>query len=203
MKLIIGLGNPGSRYAGTRHNVGFRVVDAFADKFRISVTTREHGSETGKGRVAGRSVVLAKPQTFMNLSGEAVRKLVGGNAIDLMDVIVIYDDIDLPVGRLRIRKNGSSGTHNGMRSIVASLGTESFPRLRFGIRGETWSPRRDLADYVLEDFDSDEEVSVRLGIDRAIDALLMIVRDDLGRAMTEFNRDPKPAGEAPDTSEGD
>jgi peptidyl-tRNA hydrolase, PTH1 family len=190
MKLFVGLGNPGARYAGTRHNTGFRVIDAFAERFRIDVSTHEKEALTGKGRVSGRSVVLAKPLTFMNLSGDAVGKLVRHYIGDPMDLVVVYDDVDLQTGKLRIKPSGSAGTHNGMRSIVAALETENFPRLRFGIRGESHSASRDLADYVLEDFSTTELEEVERGIERAVEALAVVARDDLDRAMSQFNRDP-------------
>ena len=192
MKLIVGLGNPGSEYERTRHNVGWMVVEAFARKFRIDIAKREKNAMTGTGRVAGGSVVVAKPLTYMNLSGDAVKLLLNAYADSPSDLIVVYDDIDLPAGRLRIRQNGSSGTHNGMRSIVSSLATESFPRLRFGVRGASYSenaPR--LRDYVLDDFDADEQPLVERGIARAVDALVLFARGDLRRAMNEFNRDPQ------------
>jgi PTH1 family peptidyl-tRNA hydrolase len=192
MKLIIGLGNPGGEYERTRHNVGWMVVDAFAKKFRIDITKHEKNAMTGTGRVAGGSVLVAKPLTFMNLSGDAVKLLLNAYGESPKDVLIVYDDIDLPVGRLRIRENGSSGTHNGMRSIVSSLATESFPRLRFGVRGANFSetaPR--LRDYVLDEFDADELPLVEGGIARAVDALVLFARGDLRRAMNEFNRDPK------------
>lgn len=189
MKLIVGLGNPGAEYDRTRHNIGFRVIDAFAAKFRIKVTTHEKSAFTGKGRVAGDSVILARPQTFMNRSGEAVRKLTGSYVENLSEMIVIYDDVDLVLGRLRIRENGSPGTHNGMKSIVTSLATESFPRLRFGVRGPGFETARDLADYVLEDFAPDEDPVVEEAIARSVDALVFFCRGDLRGAMNRFNRE--------------
>ena len=202
MKLIVGLGNPGGRYEATRHNIGFRVADAFAAKFRIDLDTHGRDAVTGKGRVAGGTVVVAKPTTFMNLSGVAVQKLVRAHLASTENLIVVYDDIDLPAGRLRLRKNGSPGTHNGMRSIVSVLGTENFPRLRFGIKGTDYESTRDLATYVLDDFMPDEEEVVRKGIDRAVEALVLFARGDLGRAMNEFNRDPLPP-KPPTEPEGD
>ncbi len=187
MKIIVGLGNPGPEYAGTRHNIGWQVVDAFASKFRIRVDKHEKSAMTGQGRVAGGSVLVAKPLTFMNLSGDAVRLLVNAYAESADDLMVVYDDIDLPLGRLRIRPNGSSGTHNGMRSIVSSLGTENFPRLRIGILGADKDGR--LRDYVLDEFAPDEAPVVQRAVERSLDALLLFVRGDLKRAMSEFNRD--------------
>jgi len=149
MKLIVGLGNPGPEYAKTRHNVGWMVIDAFAEKFRIRVDKHEKNAMTGTGRVAGGSVLVAKPLTYMNLSGDAVRLLANAYTESLDDVIIVYDDIDLPLGKLRIKPNGGPGTHNGMRSIVASLASERFPRLRVGIGGVDSTGR--LRDYVLGD----------------------------------------------------
>lgn len=189
MKLIVGLGNPGSEYEGTRHNVGWMVVDAFAKKFRIPVAKHEKSAMTGTGRVAGGSVLVAKPLTYMNLSGDAVRLLVNAYADSTDDVLVVYDDIDLPLGKLRIRPNGSSGTHNGMRSIVSSLATERFPRLRFGVRGANF-PEARLRDYVLDPFSAEEQPLVDRGIERSLDALVLFARGDLRRAMNDFNRDP-------------
>ncbi|MHB0968832.1 MAG: aminoacyl-tRNA hydrolase [Thermoanaerobaculia bacterium] len=188
MKLIVGLGNPGSRYAATRHNIGFRVVEAFAAKFRIVFDGHEKDAFTGSGRVAGGAVMVAKPQTYMNLSGESVAKLARAHLESLADLIVVYDDIDLPVGKLRIREKGSAGTHNGMRSIVSELGSENFARLRFGVRGATIGDV-DLADYVLDAFTAEEERTVADVLPRALDALVLFARGDLRRAMNTFNRD--------------
>jgi PTH1 family peptidyl-tRNA hydrolase len=186
MKLIVGLGNPGAQYERTRHNVGWHVLDAFARKFRIDITKHEKNALTGAGRVAGGSVILAKPLTYMNLSGDAVRLLTNAYLESTEDLVVVYDDIDLPLGKLRIRPNGSAGTHNGMRSIVQVLGTEKFPRLRVGIGQSGEGP---LRDYVLDDFSADEQPVVDRAISRAVDALVLIARDDLKRAMNQFNRD--------------
>jgi PTH1 family peptidyl-tRNA hydrolase len=188
MKLIVGLGNPGAEYERSRHNVGWMIVDAFAKKFRIDISKHEKSSMTGDGRVGGGSVKVAKPLTFMNLSGDAVKLLVNAYLESPDDLIIVYDDIDLPLARLRMKPSGSSGTHNGMRSIVASLATERFPRLRFGVRGAEFSDGR-LRDYVLDDFTAEEEPLVNRGIERAVDALVLFARGDLKRAMNEFNRD--------------
>jgi peptidyl-tRNA hydrolase, PTH1 family len=194
MKLIVGLGNPGEDYARSRHNVGWAVADAFAKKFRIDLARHEKEAMTGEGRVAGGAVKVAKPLTYMNLSGDAVRLLVNAYLDSTDDLIVVYDEIDLPLGKLRIRPNGSAGTHNGMRSIVASLASERFPRLRFGVRGASYSDVR-LRDYVLDDFTDDELPLVQRNVDRAVDALVLFARGDLRRAMNEFNRDPEPEPE--------
>jgi PTH1 family peptidyl-tRNA hydrolase len=187
MKIIVGLGNPGHEYAKTRHNIGWMAVDAFAAKFRIIIDKHEKDAMTGTGRVAGGSVLVAKPLTYMNLSGDAVRLLVNAYSESLDDLIIVYDDIDLPLGKLRIRASGSAGTHNGMRSIVAALGTEKFARLRVGIGGVDSSGR--LRDYVLGEIAEDEQPVVSRAIERSVDALLLFVRGDLRRAMNEFNRD--------------
>jgi PTH1 family peptidyl-tRNA hydrolase len=211
MRLIVGLGNPGREYEETRHNVGFKVVEAFARKFRIEFDKHEKEAMTGRGRVAGGTVAVAKPLTYMNHSGRAIRLL--ANAYlegDLGDLLVVYDDVDLPLARLRIRPSGSAGTHNGMRSIVASLASESFPRLRFGVRGEGYeAAMRKLRDYVLDPFEPPERERVEAAIERAVDALVLFARGDLGRAMNEFNRDPEQpdgleasSGDRPGTSNG-
>jgi peptidyl-tRNA hydrolase, PTH1 family len=189
MKIIAGLGNPGPEYANTRHNIGWLAVDAFAAKFRIRIDKHEKDAMTGTGRVAGGSVLVAKPLTFMNLSGDAVKLLVSAYAESPDDLIVVYDDIDLPLGKPRIRPSGSAGTHNGMRSIVSALGTEKFARLRIGIGGVDSTGR--LRDYVLGEITADEQPIVQQAIERAVDALLLFVRGDIRRAMNEFNRDPE------------
>ncbi|HUO84762.1 MAG TPA: aminoacyl-tRNA hydrolase [Thermoanaerobaculia bacterium] len=192
-KLIIGLGNPGPEYERTRHNVGFRVADRFAEKYRIRLEGHQKDARIGRGRVAGQSVLLAKPLTYMNRSGASVAALARSFAETLGDLIVVYDDIDLPLGKIRIRESGSSGTHNGMRSIIEELATTQFPRLRFGIRGPSHPEARDLSDYVLEPFEAEEEPIVENAIPTALDALLLFVRGDLKRAMSQFNREPAPA----------
>lgn len=190
MKLIIGLGNPGDGYVQSRHNVGWMVADAFAAKFRIDVSKHEKDALTGTGRVGGGSVLVAKPLTYMNNSGDAVALLKNAYAESLGDIIIVYDEIDLPLERLRIRPNGSAGTHNGMRSVVASLASEEFPRLRFGVRGASYAETNRLRDYVLDDFEESELPIVNRTIERAVDALVLFARGDLRRAMNTFNRDP-------------
>jgi len=189
MKLIVGLGNPGEGYARTRHNAGWMVIDAFAKKFRIDLGKHEKESMTGEGRVGGGSVKVAKPLTYMNLSGDAVRLLVNAYLDSTDDLMVVFDEIDLPLGKLRIKPSGSAGTHNGMRSIVEALGTERFARLRVGVRGET-QPDYRLRDYVLDEFTPEEAPVVEKTIERAVDALVLFARGDLKRAMNEFNREP-------------
>jgi PTH1 family peptidyl-tRNA hydrolase len=201
MKLIVGLGNPGPEYERSRHNVGWLIADAFAKKFRIAIDRHEKNAMTGEGRVAGGAVKVAKPLTFMNLSGDAVRLLSNAYLESPDDLIVVYDDIDLPLGRLRIRPNGSAGTHNGMRSIVESLATDRFPRLRCGVRGASFPDMR-LRDYVLDDFTDEEMPAVSRAVDRAVDALVLFARGDLKRAMNTFNHDPDSDNpETPETPE--
>lgn len=201
MKLIIGLGNPGPQYERTRHNVGWHVLDAFAKKFRIEITKHEKNALTGAGRVAGGSVTVAKPLTYMNLSGDAVRLLANAYIESPDDLMIVYDDIDLPAGKLRIRPNGSPGTHNGMRSVIATLGHERIPRLRVGVGAPDAAGH--LRDYVLDEFSAEEQPLMEKAIARAVDALVLFARGDLKRAMNEFNRDdepkpPKPAAPASD-----
>ncbi|HEX9492183.1 MAG TPA: aminoacyl-tRNA hydrolase [Thermoanaerobaculia bacterium] len=199
MKLIVGLGNPGRGYARSRHNVGWMIMDAFAEKFRIDISKHEKEALIGSGRVAGGSVILAKPLTYMNRSGDAVKLLTNAYLESPHDLMVVYDDFDLPLGKLRIRERGSPGTHNGMRSIVESLATESFPRLRCGVRGANYVEDR-LRDYVLDDFEESELPIVNRSIERALDALLLFARGDLKRAMNEFNREPDVDSESPKPS---
>jgi PTH1 family peptidyl-tRNA hydrolase len=181
------LGNPGAEYERTRHNVGWRVVEAFARKFRIDIARHEKNALTGTGRVGGGAVMVAKPLTYMNLSGDAVRLLVNGYSLTPADLVVVYDDIDLPTGKLRIRAHGSAGTHNGMRSIIEELGSDNFPRMRIGVGAPE---KGKLRDYVLDEFDPEEEPLIERATQRAVDALVLIARGDLKRAMNEFNRDP-------------
>jgi len=195
MKLIVGLGNPGAEYERSRHNIGWAVAHAFARKFRIDIARHEKNAMTGTGRVGGGSVMVAKPLTYMNLSGDAVRLLVNAYLESTEELMVVYDDIDLPLGKLRIRPDGSSGTHNGMRSIVESLASERFPRLRCGVRGANYAEGGGLRDYVLDDFTTDEQPAVETMVARAVDALVLFCRGDLRRAMNEFNREPEPESE--------
>jgi PTH1 family peptidyl-tRNA hydrolase len=200
VKLIVGLGNPGREYAHSRHNVGWMIVDAFAEKFRIDVSKHEKEALTGTGRVGGGTVMVAKPLTYMNHSGDAVKLLTNAYLESLQDLMVVYDDVDLPLGKLRIRERGSPGTHNGVRSIVASLASESFPRLRCGVRGANYAEGGRLRDYVLDNFEESELPIINRSIERAVDALALFARGDLKRAMNAFNRDPDSDSETPEPS---
>lgn len=190
MYIIVGLGNPTLQYEGTRHNVGFDVIDALADKYNITVDAKKNRAYIGKGVIEGQKVILAKPQTYMNLSGESVRSLVDYYKIDEeQELLVIYDDISLGVGQLRIRKKGSAGGHNGIKNIIANLDTTVFPRIKVGV-GE--KPKKyDLADYVLSRFSKAEREEMEKGYQKAVDAVAMILRGDIDAAMNEYNRKVK------------
>ena len=190
MFIIAGLGNPDRQYEGTRHNVGFDVIDRLADKYNIAVDMKKHRALLGKGVIEGQKVILAKPQTYMNLSGESIRSLVDYYKIDgEHELLVIYDDINLEVGQLRIREKGSAGGHNGIKNIIAHLGTQVFPRIRVGV-GEKPS-RYDLADYVLGHFSKVEKALMDEGYDHAVDAAGMILSGRIKDAMSEYNRKRK------------
>ena len=187
MFIIVGLGNPTKEYENTRHNVGFDVIDAIADKYNISVTERKNRAFCGKGIIEGQKVILAKPQTYMNLSGESVRGLVDYYKVDEeTELLIIFDDISLDVGQLRIRKKGSAGGHNGIKSIIQHLGSNVFQRIKVGV-GE--KPKEyDLADYVLGHFTKAEREIMEDGYKNAIEAVEMIVRGDIDAAMNSFNK---------------
>ena len=184
LKLIVGLGNPGREYARTRHNVGFEVVDALAKRHRTRIIRRMGRALIARARIAGQDVTLAKPQTFMNLSGEAVGYMARREKIEPSEILVIYDDMDLPLGRIRLRPDGSSGGHKGMRSIIERLGTKEFPRLRIGIG----SADRDAVEHVLSRFRRGEREAARGAIQTAADAVEMILTDGLEAAMNLYNR---------------
>ena len=190
MFIIAGLGNPTKEYEGTRHNVGFDVIDRLSEKYNIAVDTKKHRAFIGKGMIAGQKVILAKPQTYMNLSGESIRSLLDYYKVDEEhELLVIYDDISLGVGQLRIRAKGSAGGHNGIKNIIAHLGGQVFPRIKVGV-GEK-PPKYDLADYVLGHFSKAEKVLMDEGYDNAVRAVEMIVSGDIEGAMNEFNRKKK------------
>ena len=187
MFIIAGLGNPKKEYDNTRHNIGFAMIDALADKYNISVMNIKNRALTGKGIINGQKVILAKPLTYMNLSGESISALVEYYKIDVSaELIVISDDISLPPGQIRIRKKGSAGGHNGLKDIIRHLGSEDFQRIRIGV-GE--KPKGyDLADYVLGHFSREEQPFIKEGIDKAVCAAEMMLAEDTDRAMNEFNR---------------
>ena len=187
MYIIAGLGNPGGKYEKTKHNMGFQVIDLLADKYHIEMNQKKHKAICGTGVIEGVKVLLLKPQTFMNLSGESIRDAVDFYKIDPeTELIVIYDDISLAPGHLRIRKKGSAGGHNGIKNIIQHLGTQVFPRIRVGVgeKPEGW----DLADYVLSGFSKEDEVLVKESWERAVEAVAVMLTDGPEKAMNDFNR---------------
>ena len=190
MFIIAGLGNPTKQYEGTRHNVGFEVIDRISEKYNIDVDAKKHRALIGKGIIQVQKVILAKPQTYMNLSGESVRSLLDYYKVDEEhELIVIYDDISLDVGQLRIRAKGSAGGHNGMKNIIAHLGSQVFPRIKVGV-GEK-PAKYDLADYVLGHFSKGEAKLMDEGYDHAVHAVELIVSGQINEAMNEYNRKKK------------
>lgn len=187
MYIIVGLGNPKREYENTRHNIGFDVIDALADKYGISVNEGKHKGFIGKGMIEGQKVVLVKPLTYMNLSGECVRSVMDFYKADPeTELIVISDDISLDVGQIRIRKKGSAGGHNGLKNIILHLGMDGFQRIKMGV-GE--KPKDyDLADYVLGHFSKEERVIMNEGIRDAIEAIKLMLWDDTDKAMNLYNK---------------
>jgi len=183
--IVVGLGNPGPRYDNTRHNVGFDTIDMLSCKYGIKVSKLKHKALIGDGKIEGKKVILVKPQTFMNLSGESVRDILDWYKIPIKNLIIIYDDIDLEPGKIRVRPKGSSGTHNGMRSVIYQIQSEDFPRVRIGIgkAPEGW----DLADYVLSKFNADDRKVISESICKAADAVVTIVKSGVETAMNKFN----------------
>jgi peptidyl-tRNA hydrolase, PTH1 family len=199
MKLIVGLGNPGPEYEWTPHNLGFLAVDALAGRAGIRVRRPESKALVGPGQLAGQEVTLAKPQTMMNLSGVAVMMLLKRYEVDRADLIVLIDEVDLPWGMLRVRDRGRNSTHNGLQSIIGSLGTDEFIRIRLGCRpGQLWGDRRD---YVLRAMDREErKIASEMAVEAA-DAVEMILTDGVDKAMSRFNRKVPSAGQSEESSE--
>jgi PTH1 family peptidyl-tRNA hydrolase len=187
-RLIVGLGNPGDGYANTRHNVGFQVASRLAKRARLEFDSKAAESRIAEGTLGGVRVAIARPHTGMNVSGQAVGKLLDRYGLEPKDVIVVYDDVDLPLGRIRIRAKGGPGTHNGMRSVVGAIG-EAFPRVRCGVAPANANAEmpRDLADYVLLPFEADERETADGMIARAAEAIEVAIRDGLGPAMARWN----------------
>lgn len=185
VRLIVGLGNPGPGYARTRHNVGFMVVDRLADRHGLRFNQKKAHSLVARGEIGGSEVVLAKPQTYMNLSGGAVQGLLMVFGVKPTDLLVVYDDFDLPLGTLRLRPRGGPGTHNGMRSIVERLGTQEFPRLRLGIGP---AGPADPQEYVLSPFAEAEQPVIEEACERAVAAIETLLREGLEAAMNRYNR---------------
>jgi PTH1 family peptidyl-tRNA hydrolase len=192
MKLIVGLGNPGRGYARNRHNIGFMCLGDFARKQGIRFDRKRGKARTGIGEVAGEGVILARPQTFMNLSGESVSRLVSGFDIALDDLLVVHDDLDLSLGKIRLRRGGSSGGHKGVDSIISSLGSQDFPRLRVGIGRPASSENHTesgegIISYVLSDFTPVEKQIVTQVIPRVSEAMLYLLTEGLSAAMNRYN----------------
>lgn len=185
MRLIVGLGNPGSEYAGTRHNVGFEVIDRLARRHCIALRRRALRAVLGEGEIEGKRVILARPMTYMNLSGEAVGAIARMHQIPPADILVVVDDIALPLGRLRLRLKGSSGGHNGLESIQRHLHTEEYPRIRIGV-GPALPGR--MVDHVLSRFKPEERETIEEALERAVDAIEMALRENFEKAMSVYNR---------------
>ena len=189
MYLIAGLGNPTREYEKTRHNVGFEAIDILADKDGTTVTEKKHKALYGKGYIGGQKVILAKPQTYMNLSGESIREIADFYKIEPENIIILCDDINLSEGQLRIRLKGSAGGHNGLKNIISHLGTQEFPRIRIGV-GE--KPRgMDLADYVLGRFPKEQQAVMEEAYRDAAEAACMMIEDGADAAMNHYNRKNK------------
>ena len=197
MRLIVGLGNPGAEYAGTRHNVGFEVIERLSKRHGIAVRRRTLRSVLGDGTLRGERVILARPMTFMNLSGEAVGAISRMYKIPPADVILIVDDVALPVGRIRLRLKGSAGGHHGLESVQAHLNTQDYPRIRIGVGG---AGGRELIDHVLGRFRPDEREAMDASLDLAADAVEYALREGFENAMNVYNRGPGNGGRGPETA---
>ena len=192
MHIVIGLGNPGREYARTRHNVGFDVIDVLSEKLNINVSKSAMHGLIGEGMVNGEKLMLVKPQTYMNLSGQCVSEIVSFYKVPMENVMVVFDDIDLPLGKLRLRKEGSAGTHNGMRSIIGLLGRQDFPRLRVGVgkKPEGW----DLADWVLSHYATEEDRKIQFeAFLQAADTVIDWTKNGMDSAMRAANKPVAPA----------
>jgi PTH1 family peptidyl-tRNA hydrolase len=190
--LVVGLGNPGPKYAGTRHNVGFMVVDLLSRRHRIAVKSLQHGARVGEGEIVSEPVALVKPLTFMNVCGRAIAPLASRHSLPPGNVVVVYDDADLPIGKIRIRARGSAGGHNGIKSIISALGSSEFPRIRIGIGRSSGG---DLVDHVLSGFRPAERAAIDRAIERAADAVECLISEGTEAAMNRFN--------APEPEEGE
>lgn len=185
MYLIVGLGNPESEYANTRHNMGFEVINKIAKSYNIEVVKEKYQGLYGSGQIDGEKVVLLKPQTYMNLSGVSIREFVNFYKIDTEKIIIIYDDIDVEPGKIRIRKQGSAGTHNGMKSVVKELGTTNFPRIRVGIGKPKYE--NDMINHVLQKIDEKDREIIDKGIELAYSAVVETINSSIDIAMNKYN----------------
>ena len=184
MYIVVGLGNPGRRFANTRHNLGFITIDQLAKKLGISVTRSRFQALIGEGMIGGEKVLLAKPQTYMNLSGQSVNQIVSYFKVPMDHLILIYDDMDLPVGTLRIRKQGSAGTHKGMQSVIYSLQKDDFPRMRIGIGSHG---DQEVKSYVTGGFTREEVAPLEDAVTRAVEAVILTVEEGIEPAMNRYN----------------
>ena len=192
MKLIVGLGNPGKTYARSRHNVGFRCLNYFARRHSVRLDRRQCRARVGMAQVNSQSILLARPGTFVNLSGQSVACLVNKHHVHLGDLLVVYDDLDLPLGKIRLRQSGSSGGHKGMNSIISALGSGEFPRIRVGI-GRPLGEKQvisedDIVNYVLSDFSPQEQTVIVPAIARTAEAIECFLNEGIEAAMNEFNQ---------------
>jgi len=192
MHIIVGLGNPGKRYENTRHNAGFITIDRIAEKYGIHVNKIKHKALVGEGIISGQKVLLVKPQTYMNLSGESIREIISYYKIEMENLVVIYDDIDIPLGQLRIRKQGSAGTHNGMKSIIYQIQSDAFPRIRIGIGNDR---RGGLIGHVIGGFKKEEKKEIEDAVERAANATVAILEQGIEKTMSEYNVKLKPTRE--------
>lgn len=183
MFLIVGLGNPGKEYDGTRHNIGFEAIDSLGRKYSIDLNKSKFKGVFGEGFIEGKKVILLKPTTYMNLSGESIREVINFYKIDNNNIIVIYDDISLEIGKLRIREKGSAGGHNGIKSIIANMNTDVFPRIKIGVG----QPKGDLVSHVLGRFNKEEEQDLKEVIEASIKAVEIIIKNGAKTAMNELN----------------
>ena len=185
MLIIAGLGNPGKEYENTRHNAGFMVMDALAEKIGADISEKKHKALCGKSVIGGEKVILMKPQTYMNSSGESIRAAADYYKVDPEDILIVYDDISLAPGQLRIRAKGSAGGHNGIKNIIAMTGTQNFMRIKVGVgeKPKGW----DLADYVLGRFDNADRAKVEEAIRHAMDAAVLMMQGDVDKAMNDYN----------------
>ena len=184
--IVVGLGNPGPKYTGTRHNVGFVAIDRLAEKLGVKVDRVKYSAYTATAVIGGKSVLLMKPTTFMNLSGQAVRQAARFYAIEPEKVLVIFDDVTLAPGRIRIRADGSAGGHNGIKSIIAELGSQAFPRVKIGV-GERPHPDYDLADWVLGKFSSEDRKKIETAVENACGAVEALIEKGVTEAANRYN----------------
>ncbi len=185
MRIIIGLGNPGKDYEKTRHNAGFRVIDLLCEKYEIQTARMKFHSMIGEGKIAGEKVLLVKPTTYMNNSGQAVREIVSYYQLEPKDIVVFSDDIDIPFGTLRIKRKGSAGGHNGLKSVIYHLQSDEFPRIKLGVGKK--QEGEDLADFVLGRFSRNEQEVMDTLIEMAAESLEVLIKDGEDKAMSEYN----------------